>query len=147
MMKTGAPTPALEPIRRQVRHSVMGEIIAFERARRREPPRPGGKAQKGEASFFDRQELHQILQLYSRKVMAGEWRDYAIGGDDAGAVFAVFANNSPQPLYRIAKRTRPTRRQARYQVLVGNRVLQSEQSLTAVLRLLEGRRPRLVDHI
>jgi hypothetical protein len=125
----------------------MGEIIAFEQARRREPPRPGGKAQKGEAGFFDRHELHQILQLYSRKVMAGEWRDYAIGGDDAGAVFAVYGNSSPEPLYRIAKRLKPARRQARYQVSVGNRVVQSEQSLAAVLRLLEGRRPRLVDQL
>jgi len=125
----------------------MGEIVTFERARRREPPRPGGKTQRGEAGFFDRRELHQILQLYSRKVMAGEWRDYAIGGDEAGAVFAVYGNASPLPLYRIAKRMRSARRQTRYQVSAGNRVLQSENTLAAALRVLEDRRPRLVDQM
>lgn len=125
----------------------MGEIVAIERARRREPPRPGGKARKGEASFFDRRELHQILQLYSRKVMAGEWRDYAIGGDDTGAVFAVYGHSSPVPLFRIAKRTRPARRQARFQVTCGGQVLQTEKSLDAVLRVLERRHLRLVEQI
>ena len=125
----------------------MGEIVTFERARRREPPRPGGKAQKGEASFFDRRELHQILELYSRKVMAGEWRDYAIGGDDAGAVFAVYGNASPVPIYHIAKRFRSARRQTCYQVSTGNRVLQTVTSLPAALRVLEDRRPRLVDQM
>ena len=123
----------------------MGEIVAIERARRRDRPRPGGKAQKGEASFFDRRELHQILQLYSRKVMAGEWRDYAIGGDDSGAVFAIFGNSSPMPLFRIAKRFRPSKRQARFLVSSGDRVLHIEQTLDAALRLLERRRLRLVE--
>jgi len=125
----------------------MGEIVTIEQARRREPPRPGGKARKGEASFFDRRELHQILQLYSRKVMAGEWRDYAIGGDDAGAVFAVYGHSSPVPLFRIAKRLRPTRRQARFQVSCGGRVVRMEKSLEAVLRALERRHLSLVEQM
>jgi hypothetical protein len=136
-----------QAIREAGRSGTMGEIVAFEGTRRRELPRPGGKAQKGEAGFFDRHELHQILQLYSRKVMAGEWRDYAIGGDDAGAVFAVYGNSSPEPLYRIAKRVKPVRRQARYQVSAGNQVLQTESTLTAVLRQLEVCRLRLVDRM
>ena len=28
--------------------------------------------------FFSRRELDQLLQLYSRQVARGEWRDYAI---------------------------------------------------------------------
>lgn len=122
----------------------MGEIVAIEQARRRELPRPGGKPQKGEAGFFDRRELHQILQLYSRKVMAGEWRDYAIGGDDAGAVFAVYGAGSPVPLFRIAKRPRSIKRQARFQICRGGRVLQMENSLEAVLKALERRQLKLV---
>ncbi len=123
----------------------MGDVLTFERARRREArPRPGGKPFKGEVAFFDRRELHKILQLYSRKVMAGEWRDYAIGGGDRGAVFAVYGHASPMPLFQIAKWPQSPKRQARFQVSSGDRVLETETSLDAILKFLERRRPRLV---
>ncbi len=125
----------------------MAEVLTFERLGRREAPRPGGAPHKGQAEFFDRQELHRILQVYSRKVMAGEWRDYAIGGDDGGAVFAIYGHSSPWPLYRIAKRPRAAKRKARYQVSAGTRVLQSAPTLDAVLEILQRRRPYLVDQM
>ena len=92
----------------------MADVLTFERYSRREAPRPGGGPYKGKAEFFDRRELDRILQVYSRKVMAGEWRDYAIGGDDAGAVFAIYGHASPWPLFCIAKRPNSSRRKARH---------------------------------
>ena len=40
---------------------------------------------------FSRRELNRILDLYGRKVAAGEWRDYAIDFLKDRAVFPYFA--------------------------------------------------------
>src|SRR5690349_7109955 len=52
---------------------------------------------------FSRRELNRILDLYGRKVAAGEWRDYAIDFLKDRAVFSVFRRTSELPLYRIEK--------------------------------------------
>ena len=39
---------------------------------------------------FNRHELREILELYGRKVAAGEWRDYALDFGREKAVFSVF---------------------------------------------------------
>ena len=76
------------------------EPIVFPGDRRRNAsfgPPPGTKV------TFDRRELFRILDLYGRKVAAGEWRDYAISFLKDRAVFAVFRRTSEMPLYRIEK--------------------------------------------
>ncbi len=60
------------------------------------------KSRKG--IFFDRQELRQLLDLYSRRVASGEWKDYAIDQYGPLAVFLVFRHSFDQPIYAIAKR-------------------------------------------
>ena len=122
----------------------MSDVIDFEPVRRRPHPPAGGSFHFGPAEFFNRDELDRILQLYSRKVMAGEWLDYAVGCGEAGAVFAVFGRASDVPLLSIWKRPKSVRRAGRYQVNIRNRVLSTEKSLDAVLKFLERRRPKLV---
>ena len=67
--------------------------------------------------FFTRNELNAILNLYGRKVAAGEWRDYAIDFGREKAVFSVFRRASEVPLYRIEKNPRLARRQGAYSVV------------------------------
>jgi len=76
----------------------MGDLepIAFPGGRARPKP-PGSKV------TFDRRELMRILDLYGRKVAAGEWRDYAIAFLKDRAVFSIFRRASEMPLYRIEK--------------------------------------------
>ncbi len=52
---------------------------------------------------FTRQELNLLLQLYSKRVANGEWRDYAIQHDAARARFMVFRNWLEGPAYSIVK--------------------------------------------
>ena len=54
-------------------------------------------------TFFSRIELDQLLQLYSRQVMRGLWRDYAIDQRDGTASFSVFRHSLESPLYTIVK--------------------------------------------
>ena len=66
---------------------------------------------------FSRRELRRILDLYGRKVAAGEWRDYAIDFLRDRAVFSVYRRASEMPLYRIEKDPRLARKQGMYSVI------------------------------
>src|SRR5882757_5072090 len=66
---------------------------------------------------FDRQELREIFNLYGRKVVSGEWRDYALDFLRDRAVFSVFRRASEMPLYRIVKDPALARRQGAYAVI------------------------------
>jgi hypothetical protein len=112
------------------------EPIAFpgDRQRNASPgASPGAKV-----TTFDRRELFRILDLYGRKVAAGEWRDYAISFLKDRAVFAVFRRASELPLYRIEKNTALARKQGAYSVVAaGGFVLKRGHDLDRVLRVLE----------
>src|SRR5579864_4709269 len=113
----------------------------------------GASASNGSTSYpenrdrvrFDHRELKRILDLYGAMVMAGEWRDYAIGFGSDVAVFSVFRRSSEMPLYTIEKRPRQKDRQGQYAILAaGGRVLKRGHDLTAVLRVLQMKLLKLV---
>jgi hypothetical protein len=108
-------------------------------------PRPEAlRAPAPPAVFFDRYELRAILDVYGRKVAAGEWRDYAIDSSRDRAVFSVFRRTSEYPIYRIEKNPRLARKQGSYAVLAaGGLVLKRGHELDRVLSVLE-KRLRLV---
>ena len=88
--------------------------------------------------FFTRAEFREILNLYGRKVAAGEWRDYAIDFGKEKAVFCVFRHASEVPLYRIEKNPRLARRQGAYCVIAATGlILKRGHDLSRVLEVLE----------
>ena len=91
--------------------------------------------------FFTRAEFREILDLYGRRVAAGEWRDYAIDFGREKAVFSVFRHASEVPLYRIEKNPRLARRQGTYSVIAATGlILKRGQDLVRVLAVLEKNR-------
>src|SRR5829696_1552372 len=87
---------------------------------------------------FDRHELRAILDLYGRKVAAGEWRDYAIDFTSEKAVFSIFRRSSEVPLYRIENDPRLARRQGAYAVVAGTGLtLKRGHDLRHVLRAID----------
>lgn len=87
---------------------------------------------------FSRHELRQILDVYGRKVAAGEWRDYAMDFTRDKAVFAIFRRASEIPLYRIEKDPRLARRQGAFSVISATGViLKRGHELARVLRALD----------
>jgi hypothetical protein len=87
---------------------------------------------------FERRELDRILNLYGRKVAAGEWRDYAIDFLKDRAVFSVFRRASEMPLYRIEKNPKLARKQGAYSVIApGGMVMRRGHELDRVLRVLD----------
>ena len=87
---------------------------------------------------FTRAELNAILDLYGRKVAAGDWRDYAIDFGREKAVFSVFRRASEVPLYRIEKNPRLARRQGAFSVIAATGlILKRGPDLARVLAVLE----------
>jgi Protein of unknown function (DUF2794) len=106
---------------------------------------PSGR-ERYEQVMFDRRELSTILSVYGRKVAEGEWRDYAIGAGRETATFAVFRRSAEMPLYRIEKRPKLRQRQGLYSVVAATgHVLKRGHDLAQVLRVLEPKRPQLVE--
>lgn len=95
-------------------------------------------SQIGSQVTFSRRELNRILDLYGRKVAAGEWRDYAIDFLKDRAVFSVFRRTSEVPLYRIEKNPKLHQKQGAYSVISATgHILRRGHELERVLRAID----------
>ena len=54
--------------------------------------------------YFTRAELDLLLSLYSSRVIAGDWKAYAIDHHSNLAQFSIFNHARGRPLYTIVKR-------------------------------------------
>ena len=82
--------------------------------------------------FFSRAELNLLLSLYSRRVAAGEWRDYAIDHRPGIALFSVFKHSYAQPAFAVVKYLNRDRT-ADYRVFSeGRKIMQSNDLLDAL---------------
>jgi Protein of unknown function (DUF2794) len=93
---------------------------------------------KRKIAYFNRPELDKLLQLYSRHVARGEWRDYAIDHVAGRAMFSVFRHTHETPLYAIVKYA-GGQRPAEYVVLSGRERLAAGRNLDDVLSLFQKR--------
>jgi len=53
--------------------------------------------------FFSKKELSSILNLYSKQVSKGFWKDYALDNQTEKAIFSVYKHSHDKPLYQIIK--------------------------------------------
>lgn len=89
---------------------------------------------------FHRTELAEILNVYGRRVAAGEWRDYAIDMQREKAVFSIFRRASEMPIYRVEKDPKLTRKQGAYSVISATGlILKRGHDLKTVLRAIDKR--------
>jgi Protein of unknown function (DUF2794) len=89
--------------------------------------------------YFTRAELNQLLGLYSRHVIRGEWRDYAIDHRDGMALFSVFRHSQEGPLYSIVKTAAAADRPAEFAVQRGRQRLRAGRSLAEALEFFSTR--------
>lgn len=122
----------------------MSDVLSFDDFR---PTRTKTSRRVGKEPLvvYDRAELDLILQLYSRMVMAGDWRDYALGFGVDEAIFSIFRRTAEGAYYRIVKRPKLARKQGAYAVISGDgRILRRGRDLTSVLKVLEKKALKLV---
>lgn len=92
---------------------------------------------------FNRKELDTILNVYSRNVAAGEWRDYALDMGQDKACFAIFQRASEYPIYRIEKCPKLARKQGAFSVIARTgAILKRGHDLKQVLSVLQ--KPKVV---
>lgn len=116
----------------------MADLIDLESIRR---VRPRSSAADGRV-VFDKRELRQLLNLYSRRVMSGEWRDYAIDFGPKGAVFSVFRRAAEQPVFSIWKMG-SGRERSRFVLTIAGALAKRAPALTDIVRYID-EKPRLV---
>ena len=126
----------------QSQHKEAPHDVRFRRNRSK--PVPGGAVPRSvpppprNQVTFSRRELKRILDLYGRKVAAGEWRDYAIDFLKDRAVFSVFRRTSEVPIYRIEKNPKLSRRQGAYSVISATGlIVRRGHELDRVLRSID----------
>jgi hypothetical protein len=81
---------------------------------------------------FHRLELGVILDLYSRRVSAGEWRDYAIDQMPGRAVFSIFRRAMEGPVFTITKWS-----DGSWEICHGPRSLMQTDSLSKALAVFQ----------
>ena len=95
--------------------------------------------------YFSRPELQRILNVYARRVAAGEWRDYSIDHHEGQAVFAIYRSSQETPLFTIEKKRLRGNDQWVYTLSDRRKALKSGARLRDVLDKLNSL-PRLVNN-
>jgi hypothetical protein len=83
--------------------------------------------------YFTRPELNQLLGLYSRNVIRGIWRDYAIDHRDGQALFSVFRHTQESALFTIVKSAGAPGGEPQFTVLSGRQRVRVARSLPEAL--------------
>ena len=55
--------------------------------------------------FFSKYELTSILNLYSKQVSKGFWKDYALDSKANTAIFSIYKHSHEKPMYQIIKKS------------------------------------------
>jgi hypothetical protein len=104
-------------------------------------------ARRHKRVFFTRAELNQLLSLYTRQVMRGEWRDYAIDQRDGAVLFSMFRRTQEMPLFTVMKTPPGASRQGDYALLSGGQKIATGLTLADVMaklhKMIRYRSPRL----
>lgn len=121
----------------------MAEVVSIEDFR---PARPRKGAWAGDSNLvaFDRPELDLILQIYGRKVVSGEWCDYALDFAPERAAFLVMRHTGRGPEFQVVKWRAGRGAAGRFAVLSrAGHVVRRGPRLSEVLKVFDGR-PRLL---
>lgn len=118
----------------------MAKLISLQEFQRKARNKGRSKRPK---TYFDRRELNQLMNLYSRRVMRGEWRDYAIDHGAGLAVFSIFRNSSERPIFSITKSQSDGKARAEYRLFDGPRQVEQASELGELIAAIE-RKPRLI---
>lgn len=100
---------------------------------------------KQKTSYFSRPELTRILNVYSRRVADGEWRDYALDHLEGSAYFSIYRSSQEMPLYTIEKKRLPGKDLWLFRLSDRRKVIKSGSRLQDILDYLNGL-PRLVNN-
>ena len=83
---------------------------------------------------FKKEEIHQIMELYSKKISIGEWEDYSISFQRSYAIFAIHRSFNLGPCLEIKKNFR---NECFFTLTSQNNVITRSKSLRKVINHLK----------
>ncbi|MFT5439072.1 MAG: hypothetical protein ACI9MJ_000933 [Alphaproteobacteria bacterium] len=101
------------------------------------------RRKKAPPVYFSRIELNQLLSLYSRRVISGEWKDYAIDHGRGMSAFSIYRDSKAHSAFTIYKYESGSHRSGDYVLGTGGNVVKRGRTLLEVLAPIE-RELRLV---
>ena len=101
---------------------------------------------KKQESFFRKEELQLILNLYARMVSSGEWKDYGLTISKKEVSFNVYQRASEFPAYKITKNLKPRNQNEKYLIKDGqNKIINSSENLDSLIKKIIWKKFRLVN--
>ena len=90
---------------------------------------------------FKKKEINLIMEVYSRKISTGEWKDYSISFQKNYAVFSIHKSFKFVPYYQIKKNLL---RKKAYTLLHNNSIVLYSNTLNVIVNHLRKPSLRLV---
>ena len=88
--------------------------------------------------FFSKLELTSILNLYSKQVSKGYWRDYALDSKIDKAIFSIYRHTHDKPMFQIIKNSQKGfRNKPSFYIKKGEEVINNSNSLFTILSHFE----------
>ena len=88
--------------------------------------------------FFSKLELTSILNLYSKQVSKGYWRDYALDSIIDHAIFSIYRHTHDKPMFQIIKNSQKGfRNKPSFYIKKGEEVISKSKSLFTILSNFE----------
>ena len=82
---------------------------------------------------FQKREIHTIMELYSRKISIGEWKDYSISYDKECAIFSIHRSIKQGSSFQIKK----IKKKNTYVLTYQNTTLAVSSSLLSIIDYLK----------
>ena len=88
--------------------------------------------------FFSKLELSSILNLYSKQVSKGNWRDYALDSKIDNAIFSIYRHTQDKPMFQIIKNSQKGfRNMPSFYIKKGEEIISKSKSLFTILSNFE----------
>jgi hypothetical protein len=101
---------------------------------------------KKKDTFFKKNELKLILNLYAKMVSGGEWKDYSLNISKKEVSFNVYQRASEFPAYKITKNLKPRNQNEKYLIKDGqNKIINSSENLDSLIKKIIWKKFRLVN--
>ena len=101
---------------------------------------------KKKNSFFNKEELKLILNLYAKMVSGGDWKDYGLSISKKEVSFNVYNRASDFPAYKITKNLNPKNENQKYLIKDGqNKIINNSENLQNLIKKVIWKRFKLVN--
>ncbi len=88
--------------------------------------------------YFSKFELTSILNLYSKQVAKGTWRDYAIDSKIDTSIFSIYRHTHDKPIYQVIKKSKKGfRNRPEFLILEDIKTINKSNDLITILSKFE----------